>query len=70
MLLTSNNLVIVGTVFLAVAMSAAVFVITDVLFGAAAAAATAAAGFLLFAGFWYLLPLSRRLRDESGKRAR
>ena len=62
MLFTSNRLVLVGTVFLAVAMSAAVFVITDVLFGVGPASAMAAVGFLVFAGFWYLLPLSRRLQ--------
>jgi Family of unknown function (DUF6328) len=68
MLFTSNRLVLVGTVFLAFAMSAAVFVITDVLFGVTAASVTAAVGFLAFAGFWYVLPLARRLQAPGRER--
>jgi hypothetical protein len=63
MLRTANRLAIAGTVFLALAMTATVFVITDVLFGGAATAATTAAAAGLFLWFWYALPLSRRLRD-------
>jgi hypothetical protein len=63
MLYTSNRLTITGTVFLAVAMATAVFVITDVLFGAPVAALTAAVAAVTLAGFWYVLPLWRRLRQ-------
>jgi predicted neutral ceramidase superfamily lipid hydrolase len=63
MLRTSNRLAIAGTVFLALAMTCTVFVITDVLFGGAATAATTAVAAGLFLWFWYALPLSRRLRD-------
>jgi predicted neutral ceramidase superfamily lipid hydrolase len=63
MLRTANRLAIAGTVFLALAMTATVFVITDVLFGSAATAITTAVAAGLFLWFWYALPLSRRLRD-------
>jgi hypothetical protein len=63
MLRTANRLAIAGTVFLAIAMSCTVFVISDVLFGPAATAAATAVAAGLFLWFWYALPLSRRLRD-------
>jgi hypothetical protein len=60
----SNGLSIAGTVFLAVAMSSTVFVVTDVLFEATAAALVAGATAAFYAGFWYVLPLvRRRVRD-------
>ena len=67
MLLVSNRLVIVGTLCLGLAITAAVFLITEVLLGDAAAmvvAAAAAIGLLLF---WYGLPISSRLRQRSGR---
>ena len=60
MLRTSNVLAIAGTVFLALGMTAAVFLIADLLFKAwwaALATALTAGG---FAWFWYGLPLVRR----------
>src|SRR4029079_11678536 len=52
MLFTANRLAIIGTAFLAVAIAASVFVITDVLFHSAwAAAITAVAGLFMF-GMW------------------
>ena len=66
MLLVSNRLVIVGTLCLGLAITAAVFLIAEVLLGDAAAlliAAGAAIGLLLF---WYGLPISSRLRQRSG----
>jgi hypothetical protein len=63
MLYTSNRMTIAGTVFLAVAIASAVFVITDVLFGVAWAASVAAAAALTLAWFWYVLPLRRRLAE-------
>jgi uncharacterized membrane protein len=59
---TANTLAIAGTVFLAVAMAAVVFLIADVLYGGwqAAAASGGIAG--LLAWFWFGLPLSRRVR--------
>jgi Family of unknown function (DUF6328) len=59
MLATANRLAIGGTVFLAVGMAAAVFLISDVLFSAwwAALATGLLAG--TFAWFWYGMPLLR-----------
>lgn len=57
---TANRLAIAGTIFLALAMAAVVFVIADVLYGGWQAAATVAAVGGLLAWFWYGLPLSRR----------
>lgn len=59
---TSNKLAIAGTVFLAVAMAAVVFVIADLLYGGWQAAATVATVVGLLGWFWYGLPLSRRPR--------
>ena len=63
MLFTSNKLAIWGLALLALAMTCAVFVVTDVLFGVSAAAGVAAgiAGWL--AWFWYGIPVSRILAD-------
>jgi hypothetical protein len=60
MLRASNNLAIAGTVFLAFGMTAAVFLISDLLFKAWwAALATGLTGGC-FAWFWFGLPLVRR----------
>ena len=64
LLTMSNRLSIAGTVFLAIAMSSTVFVVTDVLFEATAAAFVAAATAVFYAWFWYVMPLLRReVRD-------
>ncbi len=63
MLETSNRLAIGGTVFLAVGMTAVVFLITDILFKAPWAALTTALIGGGFAWFWYGLPLIRDVRD-------
>jgi len=64
MLFTANHMAIWGTAFLAVAISASVFVITDVLFHSAWAAMvtglTAAFAFVM----WYALPLYRRSQER------
>ena len=63
MLRTSNRLAIAGTAFLAAAIVGVVYLVTDLLFGLTASLlATFAAG-VMFAWFWYGLPLVRRLRD-------
>ena len=59
MLRTSNRLAISGTVFLALGMSAAVFLIADILFKGWWAALTTAVLAGAFAWFWYGLPLTR-----------
>jgi heme O synthase-like polyprenyltransferase len=66
MLRTANRLALGGTVFLAIAMTATVFLITDMLFKGGVTAAVTAATAALFAWFWYVLPLSRKITDERG----
>ena len=61
MLFTANRLAIAGTVFLAVAMAAVVFLIADVMYGGWQASVTAGGVAGLLAWFWYGLPLSRRV---------
>jgi Family of unknown function (DUF6328) len=56
----ANVLAIAGTVFLAIGMTAVVFLIADILFRGWWAALTAAVIGGAFAWFWYGLPLVRR----------
>lgn len=60
MLRTCNRFAIAGGGFLALAMSGAIFVITNVLFGTMGAVLTTAGAACMFAGLWYVLPLARR----------
>ena len=57
---------IAATVFMAASMTASVYLITDYLFGEPATAIVTALLAALFAGFWYVFPLVRRLRDSRG----
>ena len=66
MLRTSNVLAIIGMLFLGVAMSLVVLLITDVLFGGIWTWIATAVVVLLIAGLWYGLPLSRRARSGNG----
>ena len=68
MLETSNRLAIAGTIFLALGMTAAVFLISDILFKAWWAAFTTGLIAGAFAWFWYGLPLSRRAGDAARSR--
>jgi hypothetical protein len=63
MLQTGNRLAIGGTVFLALGMSCAVFLVGDVLFGVRTAAFVAGGAAGAFGWFWYGLPLTRRFDD-------
>ena len=63
LLVVSNRLAISGTAFLALAISGAVFVVTDILFDPTGASVVAAVTAAFFGWFWYGLPLLRRLRD-------
>jgi Family of unknown function (DUF6328) len=63
-LLTSNRLAIVGLVFLELAISGAIFVISGLLFDNTIACLVAAGTALWFTYFWYVLPLARK-RNES-----
>jgi Family of unknown function (DUF6328) len=60
LLVTANRLAIAGTGCLAIGMTAAVYLVTDTVFGAAVAAIVTAAVAVVFAWFWYGLPLWRR----------
>jgi uncharacterized protein DUF6328 len=68
MLRTSNRLAIAGTIFLAIGMTAVVFLISDILFKAWWAALTASLVGGGFAWFWYGLPLSRRSAVQARSR--
>ena len=68
MLRTSNRLAIAGTIFLALGMTAVVFLISDILFGAWWAGLTTGVVGGGFAWFWYGLPLSRKAGDAARSR--
>lgn len=58
----ANRLTIAGLTFLALAMTGAIVLITDVLFSSGAVTAIAGIGAAIaFALLWYVLPLRRRL---------
>jgi predicted membrane channel-forming protein YqfA (hemolysin III family) len=63
MLRISNRLAVAGVVFLALGMTASVLFVTDFLFARAVAVAATAVSGLLFALFWFALPLARRAQD-------
>ncbi len=62
----ANRLAIAGLGFLALAMSGAILLITDVLFGGLATWFFTGASLLTFAVLWVGLPLRRRLRLDEG----
>jgi predicted membrane channel-forming protein YqfA (hemolysin III family) len=62
LLAVANKLAIVGLAALALAMTGAIVLITDYLFGATATVVTGVLAFLVFVLFWYVLPLQRRVR--------
>jgi hypothetical protein len=62
MLRMSNRLAIAGTVFLAAAIIAVVYLVTDLIFGLAATLMATLLAAALFGWLWYGLPLVRRVR--------
>jgi hypothetical protein len=68
LLRTSNRLAIAGTALLAVAMSCAAFVVTDLVFAGPTAAALTGGLAGGFAWFWFGLPVLRRAQDGRGGR--
>jgi hypothetical protein len=58
----ANRLALAGLFFLVLAMTGAVLLVTDVLFGSATVTVTTAATALMFAALWFGLPLARRAR--------
>jgi hypothetical protein len=65
LLRTSNTFAIVGTVFLALAVTAAVFLVTDVMYSSLSAAIVSAAVAGALTWFWFGLPLLRRAQDST-----
>jgi predicted membrane channel-forming protein YqfA (hemolysin III family) len=64
MLQMSNRLAIAGTVFLAAAIVAVVYLVTDLIFGLTATLVATLLATVLFGWLWYGLPLLRRLRGR------
>jgi Family of unknown function (DUF6328) len=60
----ANRLAIAGIGCLALAMTGAIMLITDVLFGMTATIVFSAAALSMFVALWGLLPLRRRLESE------
>ena len=60
----STRAAIAATVFIAAAMTASVYLITDLLFGKPATLIVASVVAVAFVGFWYVFPLYRRLKDQ------
>jgi len=63
----ANRFSIVGLFFLALAMTGAIMLITDFLFGGIATVLMVAATILVFGFFWFGLPLQRRLKLSAGQ---
>lgn len=65
LVIVANRLALAGLAFLALAMTATILLITDVVFGATETVIAATTfAFLLYLLLWGLLPLRRRLRAE------
>lgn len=65
LLRVGNRMAIAGLACLSLAVSGAVFLIADLLFGRGASVTVAVAVLLVFAGLWYVLPFARKVqRDE------
>ena len=60
----ANRFAIAGLGTLALAMTGAIVLITDILYGTAAMVITGGLAFLTFVMFWYALPLRRRFSSE------
>jgi hypothetical protein len=63
----SNRFSIIGLVFLALAMTGAIMLITDFLFGSTATIFMATATVLVIGLFWFALPLQRRVSLSAGQ---
>ena len=62
----ANRLTIVGLAFLAIAMSGVVWLITDLLYSSTATVIAASLTALAFLVLWYVVPIVRRVRRNSG----
>ena len=68
MLRTSNRFAIVGIGFLAMSVTLAVVLTTDLMFGLGTATVVGLGVLLFLVWVWFAIPLSRRLRDEDDGR--
>jgi Kef-type K+ transport system membrane component KefB len=68
LVLLANRLAIVGLGFLALAMTGVVLLVTDFLFDTVVTVACTTFAALMFATFWYALPLLRRARLKDDER--
>ena len=68
LVLLANRFTIAGLAFLAVAMTGALVLIADVLFGVVVTVVTGVAAGLMFALLWYALPLQRRITLRRSER--
>ena len=64
LLVISNGFAIAGLAFLAVSMTAVVFVVTDFLYGAPASIIATCGIALTFLLLWYAIPLYRRSKND------
>ena len=64
LLFVANRLTIAGVGFLALAMTGAIMLITDVLYGTLATLLFSGAALTMFVVLWGLLPLRRRLKSN------
>jgi hypothetical protein len=64
MLQIANRTAIVGLSCLAISVCGAAYLIADVLFGTGGAAATVLAAAALIGGLWFVLPLTRQIKDD------
>jgi Family of unknown function (DUF6328) len=64
----ANRFTIAGLSFLALAMTGAIVLITNVLFGGVATVITGAGAAAMFVALWYVLPLRRRLSLTKSER--
>ena len=60
-----NRFTIIGMIFLAVAMTASVFLVTDLLYESAIAVVLSVLTAALITVVWFLLPLGREVQDKS-----
>ena len=68
MLRTSNRFTIVGIAFLALSVTLAVVLTTDLMFGLGTAMVVGLGVLLFLVWVWFAIPLARRLRDEDDGR--
>jgi quinol-cytochrome oxidoreductase complex cytochrome b subunit len=60
----ANRLALIGLIFLPLAMTGALLLITDVLFHETVVVITTAGAAALFIGLWFVVPIRRRIVDE------